>query len=270
MIGSIVKATPFSLVFGLLAGAHTAHAEEQLLLVHRSELLGTPPTQTLPGQELRDMHRTAQSRTSLVRLQGASAPLSHSDGERALIILEGEVTFTFAGQQQALGAGDYVAIPSGQGYQMTPVGNSPPLLLSFDVPLIDMYASQAADLRQPSPASPPVIKVQKTVMAGPTSWDAPSDRGWTLAKTANKRVNLVEMRSELKNHSHPDADHSLILLQGSARVVTPGEDRALKPGDYVSIPRNVAHKYYVEGDRPALFISFDAPAYDPAQTLYFE
>lgn len=270
MIGTLARATPLGLMFGLLAGIGPAQAQERLLLVHRSELLDAAPTQKLPGQEIRDMHLTALSRTSLVRLDGASAALAHADGERTLIVLEGTVTFTFADQQQTLGAGDYVAIPAGQGYRMTPAGDGQPLLLGFDVPLIDMAASTPADLRQPSPAPAPLVKLQKTVMAGPTGWDDPSDRGWTLAKTADKRVNLVEMRAELKNHSHPDADHSLILLEGSARVVTPDEDRVLKPGGYVSIPRNVAHKYYVEGDRPALFISFDAPAYDPARTIYFE
>lgn len=270
MIGTFAKATPLALMVGLLAGVSQSQAEERLLLVQRSELLAAPATQTLSGQQIHDMHLTGLSRTSLVRLDGASQALYHADGERTLIVLEGNVTFSFAGQQQTLGAGDYVAIPAGQGYQMTPAKGGQPLLLSFDVPRIDMSASQQTDLMRPSQGAAPVIKLQKTVMASPTSWDDPSDRGWTLAKTADKRVNLVEMRSELKNHSHPDADHSLILLAGSARVVTPGEDRVLKPGDYVSIPRDVAHKYYVEGGQPALFISFDAPAYDPAKTVYFE
>ena len=270
MIGTLAKATPLALMVGLLAGISQAQADEHLLLVKRSELLGAPATLTLPGQQIHDMHLTPLSRTSLVRLDGASQPLSHADGERTLIVLEGDVTFSFAGQQQTLGAGDYVAIPAGQGYQMAPAKGGQPLLLSFEVPRIDMSASQPTDLKHPSLAPAPVIKLQKTVMAGPTSWDDPSDRGWTLAKTADKRVNLVEMRSALKNHTHPDADHSLILLAGSARVVTPHEDRVLKPGDYVSIPREVAHKYYVEGGQPALFISFDAPAYDPAKTVYHE
>lgn len=270
MIGNFAKATPLALMFGLLAGVNQAQADERLLLVHRSELLGSAPTQALTGQQIHDMHLTALSRTSLVRLDGASQALSHADGERTLIVLEGNVAFSFAGQQKTLGAGDYVAIPAGLGYQMTPASGGQALLLGFDVPLINMAASQQADLKGPAQATVPVIKLQQTVMASATSWDDPSDRGWTLAKTADKRVNLVEMRSALKNHSHPDADHSLILLKGSARVVTPSEDRVLKPGDYVSIPRNVAHKYYVEGNQPALFISFDAPAYDPAKTVYFE
>ncbi|RII74308.1 cupin domain-containing protein [Pseudomonas monteilii] len=270
MIATIARVTLLCMMSGILVGTSAAQAEERLLLVHRDELLNHPPTQTLKGQEVRDIHRTSMSRTSLVRLSETSPVMAHPEGERTLIILEGEVTFTFAGEQKTLGAGDYVAIPAGEAYRMAPANNGQSLLLSFEVPPIDLVAAQPADLQQLQKSQAPVIKVQESVMAGPTSWDDPSDRGWTLAKTAEKRVNLVEMRSELKNHSHPDADHSLILLEGRARVVTPNESRVLAPGDYVSIPRDVPHKYYVEGDKPALFISFDAPAYDPAQTIYFE
>ncbi|WP_375741328.1 cupin domain-containing protein [Pseudomonas boanensis] len=270
MIGTKAKAKPLSLMFALLMCASAAQAEDKLLLVHRSELLSTPPGETLLGQKIWDMHRTSLSRTSIVRLDEASPAVKHDQGERTLIVLEGKVDFAFADGRKTLGVGDYVAIPAGQTYQMAPVGESKPLLLGFDVPVISMQSSTRGDLTTPDNAAAPVIKTQAAIMASPTNWNDPSDRGWTLVKTAEKRVNLVEMFSELKNHSHPDADHSLILLKGSARVVTPKEERVLKPGDYVSIPQNVPHKYYVEGGQPALFISFDAPAYDPAKTIYFE
>ncbi|MDH4567095.1 cupin domain-containing protein [Pseudomonas sp. BN414] len=270
MIGTLAKATPLSLMFGLLMSASAAQAEDKLLLVHRSDLLSTPPGETLLGQEIWDMHTTSLSRTSIVRLDETAPAVRHAQGERTLIVLEGKVDFTFADGRRTLGVGDYVAIPAGQTYQMAPAGETKPLLLGFDVPVISMQSSDRGDLTTPDKAAAPVIKTQAAIMASPTNWNDPSDRGWTLVKTAEKRVNLVEMFSELKNHSHPDADHSLILLKGSARVVTPKEERLLKPGDYVSIPQNVPHKYYVEGGQPALFISFDAPAYDSAKTIYFE
>lgn len=270
MISTITRHAPLSLMCGLLMLASTADAEDRLLLVHRQQLLSAPPNEKLLGQEIWDMHRTSLSRTSIVRLDDETPAVMHAAGERTLIILEGKVHFAFAGQQMTLGAGDYVAIPAGQTYQMSPAGDAKPLLLGFDVPTISMTDSVTGSLGQAAKEAAPVIKKQADVMAGPTSWNDPSDRGWTLVKSAEKRVNLVEMFSELKNHSHPDADHSLILLKGSARVVTPNEERLLKPGDYVSIPQNVPHKYYVEDGQPALFISFDAPAYDPAKTIYFE
>ncbi|MEE1925580.1 cupin domain-containing protein [Pseudomonas sp. 148P] len=249
---------PLTLTLALLLGSSVAaQAAEPLLLVQRNALLHSPPSQAVPGQAAWDMHHTAQSRTRLVRLDAAS-PALQAEGERTVIVLDGQVRFSFGKDEHTLGSGDYVAIPGGQPYRMQPDGPGSPLLLVFDVP-----GEVAADAR-------PMIREQARVMAGPTSWNDPSDRGWTLARTAHKRVNLVEMFAEAKNHSHPDADHSLILLKGRARVVTPDEAHVLEPGDYVSIPRNVAHKYYVEGSEPALFISFDAPAYDPAKTVYLE
>lgn len=270
MISTVIRRAPLSLMCGLLMVAGTADAEERLLLVHRQQLLGTPPKEKLLGQEIWDMHRTKLSRTSIVRLDEETPAVMHAVGERTLIVLEGKVNFAFAGQQMTLGTGDYVSIPAGQAYQMTPSSDTKPLLLGFDVPTISMKDAVAGSVDQEAKEATPIVKKQAEVMAGPTSWNDPSDRGWTLVKNAEKRVNLVEMFSELKNHSHPDADHSLILLKGSARVVTPTEERLLKPGDYVSIPQNVPHKYYVEGGQSALFISFDAPAYDPAKTIYFE
>lgn len=275
MIHSITPRIKFSLMCGLLAFVGAAFAstpadEDRLLLVDRQQLLDTPPSEQLLGQEIWDMHRTNLSRTSMVRLQAETPVVMHAMGERTLIILEGEVQLAFADQQLTLGAGDYVAIPANQTYQMTPSGDVKPILLGFDVPIISMSDSVPGSLEQTPEENGPVIKRQSEIMASPTDWNDPSDRGWTLVQNSEKRVNLVEMFSELKNHSHPDADHSLILLNGSGRVVTPTEDHLLTPGDYLSIPQNIPHKYYVEGDQPALFISFDAPAYDPAKTIYFE
>jgi len=252
-------ARPLCLALGVFVWSAAAQAAEPLSLVHRSALMASPPSATPVGQTVWDMHRTALSRTSLVRLDRATAEQRQERGERTLIVLEGQVRFSFANGDKTLGAGDYVAVPAGQAYRLQPAGAGAPLLLEFDVP-----GSTTA------PGAPVQVKEQASVMAGPTSWNDPSDRGWTLAKTAEKRVNLVEMFSALKNHSHPDADHSLILLKGRARVVTPEESRVLEPGDYVSIPQDVPHKYDVEGDGSALFISFDAPAYDPAKTVYLE
>jgi quercetin dioxygenase-like cupin family protein len=265
----MIKAkTLHGLLAGLLLISCASQAQESLLLVESEPLLNTPPSETLLGQSIWEMHRNSLSRTSLIRLNEASPAVSHADGERTLIILKGSVDFSFANGHDTLTAGDYIAIAPNQPYRMAPKAGSSALLLGFDVPIIDMHQARLSDNR--SATSAPVIKKQKAVMASPPGWNDPSDRGWTLVKTADKRVNLVEMFSELQNHSHPDADHSLILLRGSARVVTPQEERVLKPGDYLSIPKNMPHKYYVDGDQPALFISFDAPAYDPAKTLFFK
>jgi quercetin dioxygenase-like cupin family protein len=238
-------------VFCLLMTTTAAFAADKLLLVHRANLVETPATETLLGQRIWEMHETELSRTTLIELETDTPLMRHADGECTLIILEGNLDFTYDGETSRLVAGDFLSIPAGQ-------------------PIIDMTMAEPSETVSLASAAVPTIKRQVEIMAGPTNWNDPSDRGWTLVKTSEKRANLVEMFSELKNHSHPDADHSLILLKGSARVVTPDEEKALEPGDYVSIPKSVAHKYYVDGTESALFISFDAPAYDPAKTVYLE
>ncbi|KQV22647.1 hypothetical protein ASC74_15765 [Pseudomonas sp. Root329] len=270
MLSSHLVVRQLRLICGALLLSSPVFASDQLLLVERDDLLKGSANETLLGQQIWEMHKTASSRTTLVQLDKQTPIVRHDAGERTLIVLEGKVQFHFADREVDLAAGDYVAIPPGQAYQMKPLNQEKALLLGFDVPTIDMAKATVVDFSTPTTSPTPVIKMQKSVMAGPPGWNDPSDRGWTLIKTPQKRVNLVEMFSELKNHSHPDADHSLILLSGSARVVTPTEDRILKTGDYVSIPQNVPHKYYVEGQQSALFISFDAPAYDSAKTIYFE
>lgn len=257
-------------ICGILLLSTSVFASDKLLLVERDHLMRGPANETVLGQHIWEMHKTTSSRTTLVQLDQQTPILRHDAGERTLIVLQGNVQFHFTGREVVLAAGDYVAIPPGQAYQMTPLDQENILLLGFDVPTIDMAVATALDFSTTTAGPAPVVKKQQSVMTSPADWNDPSDRGWTLIKTPHKRVNLVEMFSELKNHSHPDADHSLILLSGSARVVTPTEDRILKKGDYVSIPQNVPHKYYVEGQQSALFISFDAPAYDSAKTLYLE
>lgn len=270
MLSLYATARQLGLICGVLLLSTPIFASDKLLLVEREKMMRSPATEIVLGQHIWEMHRTTSSRTTLVQLDQQSPVVSHDTGERTLIILQGNVQFHFADREVTLAAGDYVAIAPGHAYQMTPRGQEKVLLLGFDVPTIDMAKATDGDLSKTTAGPTPVVKKQQLMMASPPGWNDPSDRGWTLIKTPQKRVNLVEMFSELKNHSHPDADHSLILLSGSARVVTPTEDRILKPGDYVSIPQNVPHKYYVEGQQSALFISFDAPAYDSAKTIYFE
>lgn len=270
MLSANVVVRQLQLICGVLLLSTPVLASDKLLLVERDSLLKGPANQVMLGQHIWEMHKTSLSRSTLVQLDKQTPVVRHDSAERTLIVLQGKVQFHFADREVSLTAGDYVAIPPGQAYQMEPLDQERTLLLGFDIPSIDMATATPADFSASSAGVAPVVKEQLTVMKSPPSVNDPSVRVWTLSKTPEKRVNLVEMLSELENHIHPDADHSLILLSGSARVVTPTEDRILKVGDYVSIPKNVPHKYYVEGKQPALFISFDAPAYDPAKTIYLK
>jgi mannose-6-phosphate isomerase-like protein (cupin superfamily) len=90
---------------------------------------------------------------------------------------------------------------------------------------------------------------------------------WTIRQTDLLRVNMVEMRGTLARHRHPDAEHSLLVFAGRVAVEVGDrrEEIVLGRGDYISIPRGVAHQYRVVGES-ALLISMDAPYYDPAKT----
>ena len=187
-----------------------------------------------------------------------------------LVVLDGALRFDFLDRHEIASAGAYVDIPSGVAYRMIPVGAAPPLVVAFEVPKIALREARTGPFGPAARPNAAVVRSQESIMASPPSWNDPSDRGWTLAKTPELRVNLVEMFTELKNHLHPDADHSLILLAGAARVVTPSEEQRLGVGSYVSIPAGVPHKYFVDSGQHALFVSFDAPAYDPSKTVYLE
>ena len=96
-------------------------------------------------------------------------------------------------------------------------------------------------------------------------------RVWTMRKDANSRTNLVELKGELPRHIHPDARHTILVLEGEIwfQRGENGPDELLVEGDFVSIGAGVPHKYRVKSER-ALIMSFDAPAYDPKKTIYLE
>ena len=90
---------------------------------------------------------------------------------------------------------------------------------------------------------------------------------WTLHQSATSRTNLVQMAGEGTRHLHPDAEHSLYVISGEVKATVGEEEFMLGPGDYISIPAGVPHSYLASKDKPALLISMDAPAYDPAKTI---
>jgi len=94
-------------------------------------------------------------------------------------------------------------------------------------------------------------------------------RVWTIRQDETIRINLVEMSGELSLHKHPDADHSLMVLDGAVRVQVAECFLIVKKGDFISIPANVPHKYWSLTDR-AMLVSMDAPYYDPAKTISLE
>jgi quercetin dioxygenase-like cupin family protein len=92
---------------------------------------------------------------------------------------------------------------------------------------------------------------------------------WSIRQNESIRINLVEMSGELALHKHPDADHSLMVLEGEVRVQIADKTIVVHKGDFISIPANVPHKYW-SLTKTAMLVSMDAPYYDPAKTIPLE
>jgi quercetin dioxygenase-like cupin family protein len=94
-------------------------------------------------------------------------------------------------------------------------------------------------------------------------------RVWNLKQTPTIRVNLVEFTGEILLHKHPDADHSLLVLEGKVQVQAANDKFIVTKGDFFSIPANVPHKYWTLSKK-AVLVSMDAPYYDPSKTIRLE
>lgn len=111
------------------------------------------------------------------------------------------------------------------------------------------------------------IDYQKHQARKPDS-QGPTVKVWNIRQNETIRINLVEMSGELRLHQHPDAEHSLMLIEGSVRARVGAEEVLMKKGDYLSIPAGVPHKYWAL--EKSLLVSMDAPYYDPAKTVILE
>ena len=92
---------------------------------------------------------------------------------------------------------------------------------------------------------------------------------WNIRQNKTIRINLVEMSGELALHKHPDADHSLMVLEGKVRAQIGEKMIEAEKGDFISIPANVPHKYW-SLTKTTLLVSMDAPYYDPKKTVSLE
>jgi quercetin dioxygenase-like cupin family protein len=60
-------------------------------------------------------------------------------------------------------------------------------------------------------------------------------------------------------HVHRNEDEGFLLLEGELSLFMPGQEIALKAGDFVLAPRDVPHSYRV-GDSPARYLNVTTPA----------
>lgn len=119
-----------------------------------------------------------------------------------------------------------------------------------------------------NPSSFTSLRYQELLKTKPES-QSKVVRVWSIRKTPEIRINLVEFTGEIAMHKHPDADHSLLVLEGNVRVQIGDEKFEIGKGDFVSVPKDVPHKYWTLGER-AILVSMDAPYYDPKKTVPLE
>lgn len=99
--------------------------------------------------------------------------------------------------------------------------------------------------------------------------ESKTSKVWNIRQDELIRINLVEMSGELSLHKHPDADHSLMVIEGRVLVLVGDEKMEMGKGDFISIPANVPHKYWTL-TKTALLVSMDAPYYDPKKTVHLD
>lgn len=109
----------------------------------------------------------------------------------------------------------------------------------------------------------------KTLIARKPDIEGQSVKVWNILQNETIRINLVEMSGELRLHKHPDADHSLMVLDGRVRVLIGNKEVIIEKGDYISIPAEAPHKYWSLA-KTSILVSMDAPYYDPKKTIDLE
>jgi quercetin dioxygenase-like cupin family protein len=114
-----------------------------------------------------------------------------------------------------------------------------------------------------------IVSYQKIVLNRKPDIIGKNVKVWTIEQTEKIRINLVEMTGELLLHKHPDASHSLVVLEGKVKVKAGNEILILKKGDYISIPSNMPHKYW-SLTKKSLLMSMDSPYYDSKKTIQLE
>jgi quercetin dioxygenase-like cupin family protein len=122
-----------------------------------------------------------------------------------------------------------------------------------------------------APGDRPLVLRQAELMGSKPVIHVPGEvRVWNMRRDTHSRTNLVEFSGRSPLHTHPDAAHTLLVMSGSVWVRAGSEELKLQTGDYISIPPDVPHAYWVEPGTKALLVSFDAPAYDEKKTVWLE
>jgi mannose-6-phosphate isomerase-like protein (cupin superfamily) len=80
-----------------------------------------------------------------------------------------------------------------------------------------------------------------------------------LAQTPAVNIRLNRLEDRIRRHTHPQTDHFLYLIRGQIELTAGQETRIINTGDFVTIPRNIAHSMRRLGASEALFLDVASP-----------
>jgi quercetin dioxygenase-like cupin family protein len=89
---------------------------------------------------------------------------------------------------------------------------------------------------------------------------------WTFLATGEEtggQFSLIEMNIrkglEAPGHTHTHEDESFFILDGEIRVLVNGEEHHLKAGEFIHLPKGIAHAYFAKTDTVKMLCTM-APA----------
>jgi len=83
-------------------------------------------------------------------------------------------------------------------------------------------------------------------------------------------VEFFKVKDEVKMHYHPNENHILYILKGTAKGKVGDVEAEVKSGDLVIIPSRVHHTLKNTGTDPLEFILFSTPAFNPEDIQFVE
>ncbi len=95
-------------------------------------------------------------------------------------------------------------------------------------------------------------------------------RSWWAHRDATFGVAYAVIPREVPMHVHLDADHVMIVVEGSAHVSVGGAQADMAVGDSITVPRGMAHAIRRAGLERLVMIDVSTPPGDMAQTFWIE
>ena len=91
-----------------------------------------------------------------------------------------------------------------------------------------------------------------------------------LAETETGSVELIRLDDKIPKHMHPNENHFVYILRGTAKGTVGDVTAEVGPGQLVAIPAGVPHSFERTGDSPVEILVFSTPPFMPNDTVFLE